>query len=123
MFSGEKPEVIHLRIFGCPVYVHVPKHKRSNLDPSGKKGIFFGHNEKLKEYRVYIPGYRQIKISIDVTFDENESFSRLRQHHTDEIQEEEHEYPRVADIDTCNVVVPEEHGLEDHDMEEPQRPT
>ena len=41
MFTGENPEVIHLRIFGFPVYVHVPKEKRLKLDPSGKKGIFF----------------------------------------------------------------------------------
>ena len=33
MFSGEKPEVNHLRIFGCPVYIHVPKEKRSKLKP------------------------------------------------------------------------------------------
>lgn len=33
VFTGEKPEVSHLRIFGCPVYVHVPKDKRSKLDP------------------------------------------------------------------------------------------
>ena len=32
MFSGEKPKVSHLRIFGCPVYIHVPKEKRSKLD-------------------------------------------------------------------------------------------
>ena len=25
IFSGEKPEVSHLRIFGCPVFIHVPK--------------------------------------------------------------------------------------------------
>ena len=24
-FSGEKPEVEHLRIFGCPMYIHIPK--------------------------------------------------------------------------------------------------
>ena len=24
-FFGEKPEVSNLRIFGCPVYTHVPK--------------------------------------------------------------------------------------------------
>jgi transposase InsO family protein len=28
MFTSKKPEVSHLRIFGCPVYVHVPKDKR-----------------------------------------------------------------------------------------------
>ena len=34
MFSGEKPKVIHLRKFACPVYVHVPREKRSKLEPS-----------------------------------------------------------------------------------------
>ena len=42
MFSGEKPEVNHLRIFIFPIYVHVPKEKRSKLEPSRKKGIFVG---------------------------------------------------------------------------------
>jgi transposase InsO family protein len=32
MFTGEKPKVNHLRIFCCPIYVHVPKEKRSKLD-------------------------------------------------------------------------------------------
>ena len=50
MFTGEKLEVNHLRIFGCPVYVHVPKDKRSKLDPSGKKGIFVGYSETSKAY-------------------------------------------------------------------------
>ena len=39
VFSGKKPEVSHLRIFICPVYIHIPKEKRTELDPSGKKGI------------------------------------------------------------------------------------
>ena len=39
VFSGKKPKVSHLRIFGCPVYIHIPKEKRTKLDPSGKKGI------------------------------------------------------------------------------------
>ena len=58
MFTEENPKVSHLRIFGCPVYVHVPKDKRSKLDPSGKNGIFVWYNESSKAYRVYIPGYR-----------------------------------------------------------------
>ena len=40
VFSNKKLEVNHLRIFGCPVYIHIPKQKRTKLDPSGKKGIF-----------------------------------------------------------------------------------
>jgi transposase InsO family protein len=33
MFSGKKPKVSHLKIFGCPVFVHIPKERRTKLDP------------------------------------------------------------------------------------------
>ena len=29
VFSAKKPEVSHLKIFGCPVYIHIPKDKRT----------------------------------------------------------------------------------------------
>ena len=93
MFSGEKPEVSHLRIFGFPVYVHFPREKRSKLEPSGKKRKFVGYSESSKAYRVYIPGFRQIKTRRDVTFDEDTTFSRSRPNHTDEIHDEEPEAP------------------------------
>jgi len=48
MFLGEKPEVNHLRIFGCLVYVHVPREKRSKLEPLGKKDIFVGYSKNRK---------------------------------------------------------------------------
>ena len=71
MFSGEKPEVSHLKIFGFHVYINIPKEKRSKLDPSWKKRLFVGYSEKSKAYRIYIPGYYQIELSRDVTFDED----------------------------------------------------
>ena len=57
MFSSEILEVSHLNIFGCLVYIHIPKEKRSKLDPSGKKGLFVGYSEQSKPYQIYIPGY------------------------------------------------------------------
>jgi hypothetical protein len=54
-FSGVKPEIGHLRIFGCPVYIHVPVEKRMKLEPSGQKGIFVGYNETSKAYMIFIP--------------------------------------------------------------------
>ena len=47
-FSGKKPEVNHLRIFGCPVYIHIRKEKRTKLYSSGKKGIFVGYSKISK---------------------------------------------------------------------------
>jgi hypothetical protein len=46
---GIKPEVGHLRIFGCPVYIHVPKENRTKMEPSGKKEIFVGYSENSKD--------------------------------------------------------------------------
>ena len=74
MFTREKPEVSHLRIFACSVYIHIPKEKRSKLDTSRKKGMFVGYSEQSKAYRIYIPGYRQIELSRDVTFDKDTTF-------------------------------------------------
>jgi len=32
-FSGVNPEIGHLRIFGCPMYINVLVEKRTKLDP------------------------------------------------------------------------------------------
>jgi hypothetical protein len=59
VFLGIKPEVGHLRIFGCPAYIHVPKEKRKNMEPSRKKGVFVGYSEISKAYRIYVLGQRK----------------------------------------------------------------
>jgi hypothetical protein len=41
-FSGVKLEIGKLRIFGCPIYIHVHVDKRMMLEPSRRKGIFVG---------------------------------------------------------------------------------
>ena len=57
-FSREKPEVSHLRIFGFPVYIHIPKEKMTKLDPCGRKGIFVGYNDTSKYYQIYFPRFK-----------------------------------------------------------------
>jgi hypothetical protein len=75
-FTRVKHEVGQFRIFGCPVYIHVPKEKRTKLDPSRIKGTFLGYNEYSKEYWIYILGQRQIEVIIYVTFEEEIAFQR-----------------------------------------------
>jgi hypothetical protein len=53
-FSGKKPNVENLRIFGFPIYSHIPKDKRNKLEPLGKKGIFVENRKSSKAYRIYI---------------------------------------------------------------------
>ena len=58
--------------------IHIPKERRTKLDPLGKKGIFVGYSEKLKAYRIYFPWYKKIDISRDVTFDEDSAYNKSR---------------------------------------------
>jgi hypothetical protein len=76
MFIGNKPEVSHIKIFGCPTFSHMPKEKRNKLEPSRKKGIFVGYCEVSKAFRIYIPGNRHIEISRDMTFDEEATLKK-----------------------------------------------
>jgi hypothetical protein len=75
-FTEVRPEIGHLRIFGSPVYIHVPKEKRTKLEPSGRKGMFVGYSETSKAYRIYVPGQQHIEVSQDVRFEEDLAFKR-----------------------------------------------
>ena len=95
MFIGENNEVNDLKIFGCPMYIHVPKEKILKLDSLVKKGIFVGYSDESKAYRIYIPCFHKIEVNKDVTFDEDATFNQYINAHVDE---EEKETPRVLEI-------------------------
>ena len=78
VFTGIKPDLSHLRIFGCPVYIHIPKEKRTKLEPSGKKGILIGYSETTKGYWVFISSQRAIEINKNVKFEEDIAFNISR---------------------------------------------
>ena len=58
VFSRTKPEVGHLRIFGCPICIHVPNEKRTKMELLGKKGVFWGtrRTPRLTGYMYQVRG-------------------------------------------------------------------
>ena len=52
VWSGNIPDLSHLRRFGCTAYVHVTQDKTS---PRAVKGVFMGYPFGVKGYRVWIP--------------------------------------------------------------------
>ena len=54
-----------------------------------------GYAEILKAYRIYFPGYKNIYISRDVTFDEDTAYNKSRKRPTEE--PEEAKAPRIHD--------------------------
>jgi hypothetical protein len=62
-FSGVNPDIGHLRIFGCLVYIHVPVEKRTKLEPSRYKSIFVEYSETSKSYMIFILVQKKIFVS------------------------------------------------------------
>jgi hypothetical protein len=109
MFTGKNPEVSHLKIFGCPMFIHIPKDKRNKLEPSRKKGIFMGYCEVSKAFRIYIPSHCHIEISRDVTFDEEAALKKSRRCQLEEVYEEEPVNPKINESVRevpCNTLFP-----------------
>jgi transposase InsO family protein len=69
-WSGYKPSVAHLKIFGCLAYSQVPESKRKKLDDRGEKCIFLGYSEESKAYKLYNPLTKKLVVSRNVIFDE-----------------------------------------------------
>ena len=42
-FTSKKPNISHLKIFGSPIYIHVTKDARNNLELTTEVGIFLGY--------------------------------------------------------------------------------
>lgn len=70
-WSGRKPSVKHLKVFGCVCYAQVPKVKRTKLEESSERCIFIGYSSKSKGYKLYNLKSKKVIVSRDVVFDEN----------------------------------------------------
>ncbi|KAH9800568.1 hypothetical protein KPL71_000711 [Citrus sinensis] len=67
LWSGRPGKYEHLRVFGCPAYVHV---RQGKLDAIATKGIFVGYPDGVKGYRVWCREANKCLISRDVQFNE-----------------------------------------------------
>lgn len=69
VWSGRKPTVNHLRVFGSLCWKHVPDAKRRKLDDKSTSMILVGYHT-AGSYRLYDPATAKIHTSRDVYFDE-----------------------------------------------------
>ena len=69
VWTGEKPVVHHLRIFGLVFHMHIPTEKRKKLEDRSEALILVGYHS-IGAYKLYNPKKKQILISRDVVVDE-----------------------------------------------------
>ena len=62
VFTGKKPKVSHVRIFGSVAYCHVPDEKHSKLNQTAEKWFLVGYRETSKAYKIYILSSRKIVV-------------------------------------------------------------
>jgi transposase InsO family protein len=69
-WSGTKPDVSRLRVFGARAFVHVPKKHRTKLSARSLICQFVGFAPNRRAYRLYHRTSRRFLESRDVVFDE-----------------------------------------------------
>ena len=75
VWTGTKPDLSHMRTFGCKAHVYIPNHKRGKLDPKRTKCIMLGYCTNQKGYRLWDPTKQRVIAARDVVFYENPLFT------------------------------------------------
>ncbi|KAI5313515.1 hypothetical protein L3X38_042691 [Prunus dulcis] len=70
-YTGRKPGIAHLKIFGSPCHVLIPSALRHKLEENSHKCILVGYGLCEKGYRIFDPSSRKVILSRDVHFDED----------------------------------------------------
>ena len=78
VWTGHKPSIAHLRVFGCLAYVHIDDAARrtGKLDGRSFPCVFLGYSSESKAWRLYNPTSKTVRrrliTSRDVTFLEDQ---------------------------------------------------
>ena len=74
VYKKKKPNVEHLRVFGCVCYAKNEAPHLRKLDDRSRALVHLGIEPRSKAYRLLEPTKRQITVSRDVVFDEKTSW-------------------------------------------------
>ncbi|CAM8907787.1 unnamed protein product [Rhodiola kirilowii] len=71
LLRGRKPNIFHLKVFGCRCFVHNnDKEKLGKFDARSDEGVFIGYSSHSKAFKVYNLRLDQVEESAHVRFDE-----------------------------------------------------
>ena len=79
LWFGRKPDVSHLRTFGCVAYGFIPETQRKKWDAKAEERIFVGYSLTQKNYRLWDHDTNSVKEYKHVKFDEDKDYESLRE--------------------------------------------
>jgi len=77
MLHGQRPNLSHLRVWGCRGFAHIPLEQQAKLSPKSREILFMGYLPGVKGYRVRDVATGQFFNSRDIIFNENLSLPHL----------------------------------------------
>ena len=91
---GKRPNLSHLRPFGCVCYSHIPIERRSKLDDTTEKCRLIGYgdddsSEEFKGYKLLVESDLSIIYNKNVTFPENNIFEEIPNFQNSEMEEDD----------------------------------
>jgi hypothetical protein len=72
-WHGHRPDVQHLRMFGCVAFIKATTPHLRKLEDHGTKVVFIGYEKGAKAWRFYNPTSLRAIVSRDTIFDEQAS--------------------------------------------------
>lgn len=73
LLFGQKPNLSHIRVFGCRCWITNRGSNLSKLDARATEAILIGYARGSKGYKLWDPVRRSVIVSRDVRFDEDSS--------------------------------------------------
>ena len=70
LWYGSKPDLAHLRVWGCRAYAHVQRDVRNKLQWHMVKCVFIGYPDGYKGWKLWDPVAKKVIICESVVFDE-----------------------------------------------------
>ena len=76
LFTGRRPSVAHIRVFGAGATVLVPRHQRNKVEAVSQQGVMVGYAKQGMGWRIWVPERTRVVESADVQFDERPAEQR-----------------------------------------------
>ena len=71
---NQKPDVSHLKVFGCLAFLHIPSENLKKYDEKSQRVIFVGYPVGTKGYKFYDPSSKRFVCGRDVSFVEKQFY-------------------------------------------------
>lgn len=68
VLTGSKPNVEHLRVFGCSVHSFVNQQQRRKFDATSTPGKFIGYCDNAKAFKVFDRLTKRVQVNRNVHF-------------------------------------------------------